>query len=160
MALAKAERKKLQDIMDDPVKWAQAFLRAFDPITKEMKPWTARWYQVEMLRDKSTRKVYRCGRRIGKCLPGHVRIYDPTTGERIRVDELSIRGKAHLVTMTHDYKLSPYLTNEILDIGITNILLYDYRYPLFNREISKEEFDRKIKETPSNDNLIKRENVF
>lgn len=66
MALAKAERKKLQDIMDDPVKWAQAFLRAFDPITKEMKPWTARWYQVEMLRDKSTRKVYRCGRRIGK----------------------------------------------------------------------------------------------
>ena len=30
---------------------------------------------------------------------------------------------------------------EILDIGIANILLYDYRYPLFNREISKEEFD-------------------
>ena len=49
---------------------------------------------------------------------------------------------------------------EILDIGITNILLYDYRYPLFNREISKEEFDRKIKETPSNDHLIKRENVL
>ena len=49
---------------------------------------------------------------------------------------------------------------EILDIGITNILLYDYRYPLFNREISKEEFDRKIKETPSNYHLIKRENVL
>lgn len=49
---------------------------------------------------------------------------------------------------------------EILDIGIANILLYDYRYPLFNREISKEEFDRKIKETPSNDHLIKRENVL
>ena len=121
MALAKAERKKLQDIMDDPVKWAQAFLRAFDPITKEMKPWTARWYQVEMLRDKSTRKVYRCGRRIGKCLPGHVRIYDPTTGERIRVDELYKRGKAHLVTMTDDYKLSPHFTNEILDNGIHEV---------------------------------------
>ena len=121
MALAKAERKKLQDIMDDPVKWAQAFLRAFDPITKEMKPWTARWYQVEMLRDKSTRKVYRCGRRIGKCLPGYVRIYDPTTGERIRVDELYKRGKAHLVTMTDDYKLSPHFTNEILDNGIHEV---------------------------------------
>lgn len=66
MALAKAEKKKLQDIMEDPVKWAQAFLRAYDPISKGMKPWTARWYQVEMLRDNSTRKVYRCGRRIGK----------------------------------------------------------------------------------------------
>ena len=74
-----------------------------------------------MLRDKSTRKVYRCGRRIGKCLPGYVRIYDPTTGERIRVDELYKRGKAHLVTMTDDYKLSPHFTNEILDNGIQEV---------------------------------------
>ena len=66
MALAKAEVKKLQEIMNDPIKWAQAFLRTFDPKTKSIVPWTARWYQVEMLRDKHTRKVYRCGRRIGK----------------------------------------------------------------------------------------------
>lgn len=74
-----------------------------------------------MLRDKSTRKVYRCGRRIGKCLPGHVRIYDPNTGERVRVDELYKRGKAHLVTMTDDYKLSPHFTNEILDNGVKEV---------------------------------------
>lgn len=60
------ERKKLTEIMKDPVKWAQAFLRTFNPETKKIEPWKARWYQVQMLRDKSTKKVYRCGRRIGK----------------------------------------------------------------------------------------------
>ena len=66
MAISRAEVKKLQEIMNDPIKWAQAFLRTFNPKTKKIEPWTARWYQVEMLRDKHTRKVYRCGRRIGK----------------------------------------------------------------------------------------------
>ena len=66
MAFAKAEARKLKEIMSDPIKWAQAFLRTFDPKTKKLVPWTARWYQVEMLRDKHTRKVYRCGRRTGK----------------------------------------------------------------------------------------------
>ena len=121
MAISKAEAKKLQQIMDDPILWSQAFLRTFNPKTKKIEPWTARWYQVEMLRDKHTRKVYRCGRRIGKCLPGHVRIYDPNTGERVRVDELYKRGKAHIVTMTEDYKLSPHFTNEILDNGIKEV---------------------------------------
>ena len=121
MAISRAEAKKLQEIMNDPIKWAQAFLRTFNPKTKKIEPWTARWYQVEMLRDKHTRKVYRCGRRIGKCLPGHVRIYDPNTGERVRVDELYKRGKAHIVTMTEDYKLSPHFTNEILDNGIKEV---------------------------------------
>lgn len=42
---------------------------------------------------------------------------------------------------------------EILSIGISNVVLYDFRYPLFNREMSKEEFDRKVQENPSNDHL-------
>lgn len=42
---------------------------------------------------------------------------------------------------------------EILSIGISNVVLYDFRYPLFNREISKEEFDRKVQENPANDHL-------
>lgn len=42
---------------------------------------------------------------------------------------------------------------EILSIGISNVVLYDFRYPLFNREMSKEEFDRKVKENPANDHL-------
>ena len=42
---------------------------------------------------------------------------------------------------------------EILSIGISNVVLYDFRYPLFNREMSKEEFDRKVQENPANDHL-------
>ncbi|MGL5765976.1 MAG: hypothetical protein ACRCX8_10085 [Sarcina sp.] len=74
-----------------------------------------------MLRDKSTRKVYRCGRRIGKCLPGDTKILDPKTGERVPVEVLYNRGKAHLVTMTEDYKLTSHFTNEILDNGIKEV---------------------------------------
>ena len=46
---------------------------------------------------------------------------------------------------------------EILNIGDFDVQLYDFRYPLFNRIMSKEEFDRKVKENPSNDHLIKKE---
>lgn len=42
---------------------------------------------------------------------------------------------------------------EILSIGISNVVLYDFRYPLFNREMSNEEFDRKVQENPANDHL-------
>lgn len=35
MAFAKAEARKLKEIMSDPIKWAQAFLRTFDPKTKK-----------------------------------------------------------------------------------------------------------------------------
>lgn len=121
MALARAEAHKLKEILEDPIKWSQAFLRTFDPKTKKIVPWTARWYQVEMLRDKHTRKVYRCGRRIGKCLPGYARVYNPNTGERVRVDELYKEGKAHILTMTEDYKLSKHFTNEIHDNGIKEV---------------------------------------
>ena len=33
---------------------------------------------------------------------------------------------------------------EILNLGDINVVLYDYQYPLFNREMSKDEFDRKV----------------
>lgn len=42
MALAKAQAAKLTEIMNDPIKWAQAFLRTFNPKTKKIEPWTAR----------------------------------------------------------------------------------------------------------------------
>ena len=64
--ITKIEQDKLKEIYEDPVKWAQVFLKTFNPRTKKIEPWTVRWYQVQMLRDRSVRKVYRCGRRIGK----------------------------------------------------------------------------------------------
>lgn len=42
MALAKSQAAKLAEIMSDPIKWAQAFLRTFDPKQKKIVPWTAR----------------------------------------------------------------------------------------------------------------------
>lgn len=116
--LDKAQAKKLQEIMQDPAKWPQAFLRTYNSRTKSIEPWVPRWYQIDMMRDKSKRKVYRCGRRIGKCLPGDALIMDPTTGERKTVEELYKEGKAHLISMTDDYKLVANFTNEILDNGI------------------------------------------
>lgn len=63
------EAKKLVEVMKDPVKWAQIFVTTFDNVKKTYVPWVARWYQVEMLRDQSVKKVARCGRRTGKVLP-------------------------------------------------------------------------------------------
>lgn len=60
------EREKFLEIMKHPVKWAKVFIRIFDPVQKKVVPWTARWYQTEMLLDKSLKKVARCGRRTGK----------------------------------------------------------------------------------------------
>lgn len=63
------QKRNLKKIIEDPVLWAKAFLRIFNSKTKKEEPWSARWYQAEMLRDKSVKKVYRCGRRTGRILP-------------------------------------------------------------------------------------------
>ncbi len=60
------EKKRLKTLIEDPVLWAKAFVKCFDPVHKKILPWSARWYQVEMMRDKSLKKVARCGRRTGK----------------------------------------------------------------------------------------------
>lgn len=67
MTDSKAKQELLQKINDDPVLWAKAHLITFNSAVdkKCYEPWTARWYQAEMLRDKSKKKVFRCGRRTG-----------------------------------------------------------------------------------------------
>lgn len=64
--MSEIEKKNFAEILKDPVKWAQVFLRIFNPETKKEEPWRARWYQAIMLRDSSLKKVYRCGRRTGR----------------------------------------------------------------------------------------------
>ena len=63
--MSAVEKKLFAEVAKDPVKWSQMFIRFFNPITKKEEPWVARWYQVQMLRDMSVKKVYRCGRRTG-----------------------------------------------------------------------------------------------
>ena len=57
---------KLKKICENPVLWAKAFVKTVDNSTKKIQPWTARWYQAEMLTSKALKKVARCGRRTGK----------------------------------------------------------------------------------------------
>lgn len=65
--MSPVEKKQFKKIIENPVLWAKVFVRIFDPVQKKIVPWTARWYQAEMLLDKSEKKVARCGRRTGKC---------------------------------------------------------------------------------------------
>lgn len=66
MALSEIQKEQIQKIKEDPVLWAKTHVITYDNAKKKYVPWTARWYQAQMLRDKSRKKVYRCGRRIGK----------------------------------------------------------------------------------------------
>ena len=42
---------------------------------------------------------------------------------------------------------------EILSFDENRVMLYDFEMPLFNKEFSREEFDRKVRENPMNDHL-------
>jgi hypothetical protein len=122
MALSKIEKEKIQKVFDDPVLWAKAHVLTYDQALKKIVPWTARWYQAEMLRDKSRKKVYRCGRRTGKCLPGDVLIFDPTTGENIPIEELYKRQQANVLAMNESsFKLTSTETTIVLDNGIKDV---------------------------------------
>ena len=46
---------------------------------------------------------------------------------------------------------------EILSIDDERVMLYDYDMPLFNKEFSRTEFDRKVRENPMNEHLIVKE---
>ena len=46
---------------------------------------------------------------------------------------------------------------EILSVDDERVMLYDYDVPLFNKEFSRTEFDRKVRETPMNEHLIVKE---
>jgi hypothetical protein len=52
---------KAAEEVSDITKWAEQNL-----LTIDKKPWKARWYQSEILRCTSRRKVLRCSRRVGK----------------------------------------------------------------------------------------------
>ena len=46
---------------------------------------------------------------------------------------------------------------EILSIDDERVMLYDYDMPLFNKEFSRTEFERKVRENPMNEHLIVKE---
>lgn len=68
--LTEEEKLELAEIWEDPVLFATVVL--------DEEP---RWYQKKMIRDDALKKVYRTGRRAGKCVHKDSRIINPVTGE-------------------------------------------------------------------------------
>ena len=57
--MSRVQEELIKKINSDPVLWAKSHIITYDNAAKKYVPWTARWYQAEMLRDKSRKKVYR-----------------------------------------------------------------------------------------------------
>lgn len=100
------EAEKIKAVLRDPVLWAKAFVVAMNPETKRYGPWIARDYQAEILRNRDIRKVYRMGRRLGKCLPGWIKILNPVTGEYVTIEELYKRKETTIVALNEQYQQS------------------------------------------------------
>lgn len=49
---------------------------------------------------------------------------------------------------------------QILEVNDEYVKLYDSNYPLFNKQMDRQEFDTKVKENPANDHLIDNEVVL
>lgn len=69
----------LYEILTDPI-WLGEFLRTYndfpyEPEARSKKPFSYRWYQKQILTDRSTRVSVRGGRAIGKCHPKQTYIY-------------------------------------------------------------------------------------
>lgn len=66
-----------------------------------------------------------------------------------KVDETEAQYEYHLGDSVY-IGASQY---EILSFDENRVMLYDFDMPLFNKELSREEFDRKVRENPMNDHL-------
>ena len=68
----------------------------------------------------------------------------------------------HLQDVKYEYHLGDKVyigasEYEILSVDDERVMLYDYDMPLFNKEFSRTEFDRKVRENPMNEHLIVKE---
>ena len=66
-----------------------------------------------------------------------------------KVDETEAQYEYHLGDSVY-IGASQY---EILSFDENRVMLYDFDMPLFNKELPREEFDRKVRENPMNDHL-------
>ena len=117
-----AEMQYFKMIIEDPVMWAKAFVRTFDRNSSKHVPWVARDYQEEMLRDPSLKKVARCGRRTGKCLPGWIETIDTSTGARKTIEEIFKEGRTNIATVGEKYHMHEAETEIIFENGVKPVL--------------------------------------
>lgn len=107
MALSKEEKQKFAEVLDDPVRWTETFLKNPDDPQKNLE---LRSYQKEVLAATKNEQqmVLRYGRRMGKCSNENNYVM-LTTGERIQVKELWKRYQAgeelQLMNVTTDLNI-------------------------------------------------------
>lgn len=97
-------------VNDSPVLWAKVYLN-----------WQARNYQKDILiQSKDAKKlILRLGRRLGKCLPGYVKIPDSVTGEYLTVKEIYDRQEAHVFALKEEtHTIESQKTTIIFENGI------------------------------------------
>lgn len=107
---------KLVVIKRDPVMWAKSFIQIYNIDLDKYAPWCPRWYQAEMLRDRSLRKVFRCGRR---CVPDWSELQDPYTGEIKTVKELlNTNQNFSTLALDDNYQVETVDNCSIMENGI------------------------------------------
>lgn len=97
-------------VNDAPVLWAKVYLN-----------WHARNYQKDILiQSKNAKKlILRLGRRLGKCLPGYVKIPDSVTGEYFTVKELYDRQEANVFALHEESRtIQSQKTKIIFENGV------------------------------------------
>ncbi len=122
MTKEEAQKLRLKKIKENPVIWAKAFLKTIDNETKELGPWTARWYQAEILMSPERRRVCRMGRRTGKCLPGWVKVYDPIKNQYITIEELYKKKSANVLAYDREGEVLVSMhTAQVFDNGVKEV---------------------------------------
>ena len=107
---------KLVVIKRDPVMWAKSFIQIYNIDLDKYAPWCPRWYQAEMLRDRSLRKVFRCGRR---CVADWSELQDPYTGEIKTVKELlNTNQNFSTLALDDNYQVETVDNCSIMENGI------------------------------------------
>lgn len=99
-------------INDTPALWAKVFVN-----------WTARDYQLPILDQgkKAKRLVLRLGRRLGKCLTGDTKIFNPDTGELFTINKL--------IETHYASKYSVYSLNKDLKLATCKDIAISYNGP-------------------------------
>lgn len=127
MALTAIEKSKIRQLLDDPVLWAKTFIISNNAITKKYGAWEARDYQEEMMRDKSLKKVYRCGRRTGKTdtmvVEGLHKTFTKKNFRALYVTPYESQIRLIFIRIKEIISDSPLLRNEIESIKMNPYML-------------------------------------
>ena len=67
------------------------------------------------------------------------------------------RARQRVQSLFPEYSRNPQKEEQSGSISIVINISYDYDMPLFNKEFSRTEFDRKVRENPMNEHLIVKE---